>query len=185
MDSVDYDELQHLMQAAHALTDPAEAHGTLAGALCVLAPYSADDWMAEVLPDGQRLAATENALRSLYEQTISALNGTDFEFDLLLPDDEQSVEARTESLGLWCAGFLYGLGSGGAADVERLGGEAGEIIRDLTQITRAGVDLDDGEEGNESALAELVEYVRVGAQLIYDNLAGMRDTPRPPDAALH
>lgn len=183
MEAVDYGELQRLMQAAHALTDPAEAHGTLAGALCVH-PYSAEDWLAEVLPDGNRPPAAVNALRELYASTVHALGGGEFEFDLLLPDEQQSLESRTESLGAWCAGFLYGLGSG-SGDPGQLGGEAGEIIRDLTQITRAGVDLADGEEGNEAALAELVEYVRVGAQLIYDDLAGRRDTPRPPDAALH
>ena len=31
---------------------PAEAHGTLAGALCALVPYRLEDWLAEILPEG-------------------------------------------------------------------------------------------------------------------------------------
>jgi len=48
-------------------------------------------------------------------------------------------------------------------------------------------DADDDEETNESAYVELVEYVRVGVQLAYEELAPLR-TPlgsvdaAPPDA---
>ena len=50
------------------------------------------------------------------------------------------IEERTQALTAWCTGFLYGLGTSGAADPQRLPGELGEIVRDLTEITRAGVD---------------------------------------------
>ena len=47
----DYSEIQKTLAASHALADPAEAHGTLAGALCALVPYRLEDWLAEILPD--------------------------------------------------------------------------------------------------------------------------------------
>jgi uncharacterized protein YgfB (UPF0149 family) len=38
-----------------------------------------------------------------------------------------------------------------------------------------GVDPDDGTESNEQAFAELVEFVRVGVQLLYEQLQPLRE----------
>lgn len=170
----DYWHIQRSLAAAHALADAAEAHGTLAGALCALVPYRLEDWLAEILPEGVDYPDTENALRSLYEETVAALSGPSMQFELLMPDDDRPLQERTRALTSWCTGFLYGLGSNGAADPERLPGDLGEIVRDLTEITRADVDADDGAEANEAALAELVEFVRVGVQLVFDELEPAR-----------
>jgi len=183
--SHDYADLQRLMVDAHAMSEPAEAHGALVGALCAGVPYSADDWLNEVLPDGGSGGAADRALRAVYDTTWRALSAGQFEFSLLLPDDAQDLEARAESLGQWCTGFLYGLGTAGGPDPEKMPGDAGEILRDLAQITRAGVDLGDGLEGNQTALEELIEYVRMGAQLVYEELGEKRGAARPPDVALH
>jgi uncharacterized protein len=181
----DYTELQRVFSAAHALTEPAEAHGVLAGALCAAASYSLDDWLAEVLPEGDVEPAAGSALQALFEQTRGALFGHDMELALLIPGDEQPIDLRTAALCQWCTGFLYGLAGQGAADPERLPGDAGEAVRDIGQITRAGVDATDPEDENEAAFVELVEFVRVGVQLIYEELDARRRPPRPVSTALH
>lgn len=182
----DYAEIQRTLAASHALADPAEAHGTLAGALCALVPYRLEDWLAEILPEGGGGDAdTDPALQTLYTSTVAALSGRDMEFDLLIPDDDRPIEERTHALTLWCTGFLYGLGTNGAADAQRLTGELGEIVRDLTEITRADVDTSDSVEANESALAELVEFVRVGVQLVFDELEPLRERHTPERQVLH
>jgi uncharacterized protein YgfB (UPF0149 family) len=181
----DYDQIQRCLTASHALAEPAEAHGTLAGALCALVPYRIEDWLAEILPEGLGARHADPALQTLYDSTVAALGGTDMQFDLLIPGEEAPIEQRTQALTEWCSGFLYGLGSNGAADPQRLPGELGEIVRDLTEITRAGVDVSDGEEANESALAELVEFVRVGVQLVFEELQPLRDRHLVPGPVLH
>lgn len=181
----DYAQIQRSLAASHALADPAEAHGTLAGALCALGPYRLEDWLAEILPDGGSTGAADPALATLYSSTVASLSGRDMQFDLLIPSDDCSLEERTRALTSWCTGFLYGLGSNGAADPQRLPGDLGEILRDLTEITRAGVDANDSVEANESALAELVEFVRVGVQLVFDELEPLRERELPPPPVLH
>ena len=53
-------------------------------------------------------------------------------------------------------------------------------------ITRAGVDSGQSDESNESAYAELVEFVRVGVQLVFEELEPLRDPPpAPPGTPLH
>ena len=108
------------------------------------------------------------------------------DFDLLIPEDDAPIEERTRALSLWCNGFLYGLGTTGAADPARLSPDAGEVVRDLTEITRAGVDAADGVEENEAALAELVEFVRVGVQLVFEEAGRQRSSaPVAPAGTVH
>ena len=81
----DYSEIQRTLAASHALADPAEAHGTLAGALCALVPYRLEDWLAEILPDGSTGAGdADPVLQTLYEGTVAALAGHGMDFDLEL-----------------------------------------------------------------------------------------------------
>jgi uncharacterized protein len=157
------------------------------GAVCAAGNYALDDWLAEILPEGPVPMAAGNALTALYEATVGSLRSTEMQFDLLLPDDTETLDERARALGLWCNGFLYGLGSNGAADPRQLSADVAEIVRDLGEISRAGVDGQDSEEANETAFAELVEFVRVGVQLIFEELSQKR-TPPPvhaPAATLH
>ncbi len=184
MIQADYSHIQQLLAAEHSLVDAAEAHGMLAGCLCAAAGYRFEDWLREFLPEGEAVPESAVALRQLYASTAEALVQPDMELELLLPADVQPLEARTAALAHWCQGFLYGLGAGAIPDASGLPGDAGEIVRDLTEITRAGVDARQGEESNESAYAELVEFVRVGVQLLFEELSGARRPARSP-APLH
>ena len=47
----------------------------------------------------------------------------------------------------------------------------------MLQITRAAVDEDNDDETNEAAYVELVEYLRIAAQLAYEELADLRGPP--------
>jgi uncharacterized protein len=180
-----YAQIQRLMSESRAVSEPAEAHGTLAGALCATGVYRLEDWLAEILPEGAVPGKAAPLLRGVYEQTRAALSGTQMQFELLMPDDDEPIERRTEALTLWCNGFVYGLGSSGTPDPEHLPGDAGEIVRDLAQIMRAGVDEREGLEANEAALAELVEFVRVGVQVVFEELGTLRQAPPPSGLPLH
>jgi uncharacterized protein len=177
MNQPDYSRIQELLGEQRSLTDAAEAHGTLSGCLCALTDYGFQDWMRDVLPEGQAEPGAVDALHELYSATAAALEQHEMEFEPLLPSDAQPLEARTSALAQWCQGFLYGLGSGSIPDVGGLPGEVGEIVRDLAEITRAGVDPAQSEESNETAYAELVEFVRVGVQLLFEELAPARHAP--------
>lgn len=108
------------------------------------------------------------------------------DFNPLLPEDEASLDTRAVALAQWCQGFLYGLGGSAIQDTNGLPGDVGEIVRDLSEITHVGVDNRQSVESNENAYAELVEFVRVGVQLVFEELSPLRDQPPPPPGtALH
>lgn len=173
-----FDELQRVLARSHALTDAAEAHGTLVGSLCSM-QCSLDDWLAEILPEGRADELSAESLRAIFDSTCVALGDGSMTFQPLLPGDDASIGDRTSALGEWCQGFLYGLGTGsGLPEASDLEGEAAEVVRDMTEITHVDVDPQDDPETNEAAYAELVEFVRVGVQLLYEQLQPLRE-PRP------
>ena len=186
MHMTSYAEIQRVLIEERSMSEPAEAHGTLAGSLCTAVTYRFEDWLLEILPDGRaQAAAAAEALREVYARTAQALVGVDVAFDLLLPEDEQPIDTRTAALAQWCQGFLYGLGSRVIQDASRLPGGAGEVVRDLSEITRVGIDADDSLESNESAFTELVEFVRVGVQLVFAELEPVRGHSSLVDGPLH
>ena len=110
-----------MLAAAGSLADAAEAHGSLCGALCSMAPYSMQDWINEILPDGAALSEESAAmLERVFTATATSFGEQGMEFEPLLPDDEQPLNGRANALALWCTGFLYGLGTGQISDLEAL-----------------------------------------------------------------
>jgi uncharacterized protein YgfB (UPF0149 family) len=183
-----YDEFERVLREARAVPEPAEAHGTLAGALCSSRDYGLIEWLHEILPDDspEGEALQSSVLQSVYHTMVRTLAGNDADFTPLLPDDDAPLAERADALSLWCQGFLYGLGSGPASDPSKVSTEAGEIIRDFTEITHVGVDAGDENEENETAFAEVVEFVRVGVQMLFVEFASARgQEPAPGAASIH
>ncbi len=191
MSEAQYPEIERLLADSRALTDVSEAHGTLAGALCAAADYRFEDWLREIFAEGRASHDVRDRLEALFEDTRRSLAAGQMQFDVMLPGDEVPITERASALGQWCQGFLYGLGTSQIPDADALPEEVAEIVRDLTSITQVSVDARETEEANEQAYTELVEFVRVGAQLLFDELARFRGpstdpgAPAPGGSALH
>jgi yecA family protein len=185
MQAAAYEHIQQVLNQAHSLTDAAEAHGTLSGCLCSTVAYRFEDWILEILPDGAADTATTQLLLELFQTTSVALREAQMEFAPLLPHDEEPIESRAAALGAWCQGFLYGLGSGSLTDATLLPGDIGEVVRDLTEITHVAADSAESLESNEGAYTELVEFVRAGVQLLFDELEPLRREINRPEGLLH
>jgi len=177
-----FDELEALCQQADLDFGAAECHGILSGLICVAGPIEQQHRLTLLYSDADlnSIAEEDRALwNQLHEQTLQQLASNELGFELLLPDDDVPLGQRTETLADWCRGFLYGIS---AADLKlgpELSDEVNEIVQDLTQISNAGYDEDEGDNEGERAYMELVEYVRAGIMLIYTEL----QAPPPPDGA--
>ena len=174
MSATSFSSLQESLERASASYPAAESHGTLCGAISIGAEQDGA-WLDHVLgEDAQPGAALEQCRRQLLalrDETRRQLNEGTLQFTPLLPGDTEPLNARTLALAGWCQGYLYGLGLGGERlQPETLGGEAGEVLRDLGEIALAGFDAEEESEENENAYAEIVEYLRVGVQLVYEEL---------------
>ena len=181
---VTFPEIARVLETLSATVPAAEGHGCLCGALCTTQQYPLDRWLEEIIPDGEEAAEGERrALDLLFADTLNALRGDQMEFEPLLPDDEAPLVQRAVALSQWCQGFLYGFGSGGGVRADDLTPNVEEILRDLTHIGRASVDVGENGEEEEEAYAEVVEYVRAGVQLIHDELSNVRANDAQPGPA--
>jgi uncharacterized protein len=181
-----FKDFEDVLAMAGSLADAAEAHGSLCGALCSMTPYRMQDWVNEILPDGSALSDESSAMiERVFTATATSFGEQGMEFEPLLPDDEQPLNGRANALALWCTGFLYGLGTGHISDLEALSGDVGEIVRDFTEISRATGDDAEADESNEQAYAELVEFIRVAAQVVYEELLPLRRQVYPAQQRLH
>lgn len=178
---IEYDHLDSALRRCGATWDAAQAHGLLTARLSIAGVDCGFDWLAQVLEGTNETDALrtecEAMLGKVFESTSRRLAARQSEFAPLLPGDSSSTAVRTAALAHWCEAFLHGLVSGSLDEdlKARLAAEPlAEIIKDLLQMTRAGSAEDDDAETDEAAFAEIVEYLRVAAQLTYEELADVR-----------
>ena len=148
---------------------PSELHGLLVGYVCGTKAESSksrrlalyDGWI-----DGEASAALVVLLEAAYDSVLTNLDEyEDFEFRLLVPEDEAPVHERVRATALWCSGFLSGLGeSGGHTALDE--GDVAEGLKDLGRIAQIRSDVPESEE-NEQDLAQIEEFVRVSVLLVF------------------
>lgn len=194
--TIDHHELDAALRRCGSTWNAGQAHGLLCSRLALAGADGASRWLAQVLqdtdPDNTLRSECEAMLEALCTATWQQLSERQSDFMLLLPDDEDSALVRAEAMGQWCEGFLHGLVSETHGDKlrERLASDPlSDIIKDLLEITRASVDDEADEQGTENAFADLAEYLRVAAQLTYEELAEFREPastpPRHASSTLH
>lgn len=170
----DYVSIDALLRRAESGIEAAECHGVLCGVLCAQRAFDPRPWSGYVLgacdPGNAYVREARNELESMSEAALAALNDPEYGFQPMLPPDETPLQLRTQAMSQWCQGYVEGLRLGGIEHPEKLDGDAGEIVRDLGEIGKAGrFHVDDSDE-NEADFAELVEYLRAGVRLVYDEL---------------
>lgn len=170
----DYNQLSAALTLANSGNSPSEIHGVICGVICnhiktarASRPHELVGMIAGL--GDQNVNGLNIVLETLYESCSRDLRASDAGFSLLLPNNDHDLVERTQALAGWCRGFLLGLLHNRNLSVGNLPGDALEIAQDLIAISQA----EPGDEDpvrDEWALAELEEYVRVGVQLVYEEL---------------
>lgn len=185
----DISALDEVMFKVNATMGAAESHGALCGMLCARGSTDLSEWMGHVLGEREQgnvfLRDVANQLSDLHQSTLGQINDPFGAFQLLLPDDDDVLEERTEALADWCMGFVYGLAAGGISEEKKLPEDTHELLLDFIEISRAGHNISDQDddladddvadddvasEEDEQAFVEIVEYVRTGVLLINEEL---------------
>lgn len=166
-----YDQLQAVLDLAGLEMRASEVHGMVCGEICrrLRLGHDADFPALLGVPEnaGGAGQAVLKAVDELADQSRRALDAG-MEFSLLMPGDDERVEERTVSLADWARGFTLALLRGGRLTLEELDSNSAELVQDLLKISEARP----GEESEEDerALTEIEEYMRVGVQLVYEEL---------------
>jgi len=179
----DFEQTLALADGQLYASELAECHGADCALLC-RHPASTTDAFISLLnalelvkQPGQSLLG---ALSSLHEATAGQLADDQLRVSVWLPGDDEPLEDRTEALGHWCSGFLAGLASGNELSPEALSEDVSGALTDLAQIAQAEISGDGDSDEEESALMEIVEYVRMVIFMMRDELS-----PPMPEDRLH
>ncbi len=156
-----FDTIQNILKGYSA----AECHGFLAALISADPDNFHTRFMGEIRSFTEE-DPDETLLLELSRITIAQLSSPDFNFQLLLPDDNESLESRSVAVSEWCQGFIYGI----ALTRPKTSEDVTEFITDLTEFTRMDFE-EEGDEDDAIALEELIEFIRMGTMLTHQNLA--------------
>jgi len=149
----------------------AEAHGMATGMLCVNEHAESAQWLTELFRHATPVTdENKTALVHLFEDTRSSLASDEFEFDLLLPEDDALLSEQIAALSHWCQGFLLGIGF--TYSSPNWSKEVTEILKDIAEFTKLDTEVedDDEEEEAENDFMEITEYLRSAVLLLRDEL---------------
>ncbi len=180
-EEVGYEALRQALARRPQALEPAECHGHLCGWLAASPRRDPGAWMGAAAPGEDE--AGEGLLRRLYAETEAALEDPSLRFYPLLPPEAAPLPQRAAALGQWCHGFLEGLAHGGLRQDQTLPEPVREALRDYSEISRLG-HQGSGEQ-DEAAFTEILEYVRMAALLIYEELRPLREGRAPEGATVH
>ncbi len=204
---MDTASVEDVLSRLGLMVSATEGHGLLCGLICARGYVECEAWVAlmdeenldQLTSDDPNelisakgthldiLEASDDGtlLRALHRETLRQFSSGECDFYPLLPDDNVPLDERAEELGAWCQSFLFGLAAGGIKDFSTLPEQVGEISRDLVEFSQAGAGNEEPTEQDEFAYVELVEYVRIGVQLIFEELHSNGGNEPPKDKVLH
>ncbi|MGA9343386.1 MAG: UPF0149 family protein [Rhodanobacteraceae bacterium] len=167
MPALNHDELGRALIALGSGVGASDLHGSLIGYLCGGGNAGAEHWVDALALDLGEPQATRSLLATrLHSECCAELDDPELGFEPLLPNAEAPLASRADALVDWCRGFLGGVGLAGGAAAAAKSADGAEILHDFGDIARSRFETGNSED-DEIALAEVVEFVRIGVLLLY------------------
>lgn len=149
-----------------------ELHGIMCGYLCASAYAQGETFLRALMgshkDDAIRSAAL--ALFSLYSVSQQQISTMDFDFQLLLPDENETIHDRAQAFSEWCDGFTHGLGLSGVSMDHFHEEEAQDAIQHLSEFAEMDYDALEVSDEDEKALMEVSEYTRMAVLRLHGDL---------------
>lgn len=166
---ISHQALSETLSRLQTGVNASDLHGSLTGYLCAGGVTTAEGWI-DALSLDLGAAGGDEVFGQLYRVCRQQLDDAELAFEPLLPTDEIVLGIRAEALVDWCRGFLGGIGLAGTGRLGKgMSNDAREIVQDFSNIAASNLEYT-GSEEDERALAEVVEFVRVGVLLLCSEL---------------
>ncbi|WP_371188729.1 UPF0149 family protein [Thalassotalea maritima] len=184
--TIDFAQVTAVMGGENFSAHASEIHGLLTGVISAGFPFEDESFLtliSDFFNNGEGLGKNlKDLLKSMYADIWQAMIDDSFGFQLLIPDDDESLTERGQALGLWVQGYNLGFGLQ-QKDNKDFSADVKEIINDFANIANLSTEMDDDEE-TENAYFELLEYVRISALLCFAEL-GAKPAQRSGKNTLH
>ncbi len=149
-----------------------ELHGIMCGYLASGAAREGIAYLRTLIPNLND-ASTRPATLAIFEvYTVSQqqIEGLGFEFQLLLVDEQESMERRAQSFSDWCEGFTQGIRMAGVDYNELEDDDTQDALLHITEFSNMDYQALQIEEEDERALTEITEYTRMAVLHIHSDL---------------
>ena len=178
-----FSTFQAILSSNSIIAHASEIHGTLTGLICCGQAFESNDYLSMIndcYNNGEPLPAeVKNSVKTIYSEIWQAILDDGFSFQLMLPDDDDTIGERSHALSSWVQGFNLGFGLQ-HKDMPVTSDDVKEVITDFAEIANLSDDVDD-DERSEQAYFEIAEYVRISSLLIFSELGESPAQSNKPD----
>lgn len=149
-----------------------EIHGVMCAYLCAGALKEGEDYVRALMTNHHHasLRSAALALFGVYAVSQQQISGFNFEFQLLVPEDDAPLPERAQAFSEWCQGFTQGMQMAGITDEQFHDEEAEEAFQHLTEFAELDYSNLQIDEADEQAFMEVSEYARMAVIQIYLDL---------------
>lgn len=155
-------------------------HGILCGYLCANHASQGEAYIQALGQNKQDFHCREAILYifRVYSISQTQLSNFDFEFEMLLPDDDTSLALRAKSFSDWCDGFSQGMAISGVTPESLEEEETQDAFMHIVDF--ADIDLESltMDEEDEQALFEVEEYARMAVLRLHQEIK-QKNTKKP------
>lgn len=170
---MDFASMQAILTSEGVECHASELHGVLTGLVCAGFEFEDHGYLVmlhDLFNEGDGFpAAVKKALTQMYSELWASILDDSYSFNLLLPDDDDSMAERGHALSVWVQGFNLGFGLQ-HKDSPVVSDEVKEVLTDFGEIANLSDEMEEDED-TEQAYFEISEYVRISALLCFSELA--------------
>lgn len=175
---LDFSSAQAIITTENIQSHASEIHGVLTGLICAGFTFEEQNYIGmlndlfnngEVFPD-----AVKVVIKQMYSELWADILDDDYAFQLMLPDDDDSIVERGHGLSNWVQGFNLGFGLQ-QKNSPVTSSEVKEVLTDFVEIANLSDEMEEDED-TEQAYFEISEYVRISALLCFTELGSSPTT---------
>lgn len=163
-----YPDIDRKLKSTPWNAGASEAHGLLTGLACrgITASEIVNKMYLLKISDAKDVLLLEG----LFDLILRDLQSDELTFNILLPAEQVDTVQRAEEISNWCEGYLQGFCYDGKPSICDRNETVGELFQDIFDITAVALEFIKDNDEDQRALIEIEEYLRVGIQLIYDEV---------------
>ncbi len=182
----EYDHFEASIAALTLHISGSELHGMMCGYLCAGADSQGEAYLRALL-NNKKDEDSRNALLamfSVFSISQQQINNFDFEFEMLLPHEDEPLIVRAQAFSEWCDGFTQGLNTAGVGIEQFYEEEAQEALQHIFEFAELDCETLDIDEEDEKALMEVSEYARLAVIRLHGDLV-MNERERGGSGTTH
>jgi yecA family protein len=182
-----YELFTNMLKQHNIIVDASEVQGILCGMLAGGMNIDDQEWiqaLADVINQGDIIPAkAQTLIEKMFDKVCQEFIEADFALKLCLPDDAMPINDRGAAFVNWVQGFLLGFGLH-QNDLTSCSAEAKEALEDFSDIAKLDEAMEQSEE-SEQAFFEVLEYVRIGAVLCFNEMGKSLIDSRQQSPSVH